>query len=191
MEIEGMEHISAGQSYIIMSNHQSYHDIFVIGSLPVFIHWMAKKELFRIPIFGWILKWIDAISIDRDNVSKASSSIRRAVGRIREGATVLIFPEGTRSPTGELLPFNEGGFFLAILSHVPIVPVTINGTHHVMPKGSLRVSSGVVKVTINRPVATDSFTLKDHKILQDHIRKLFSENLRKSKDSCLADGFLT
>jgi 1-acyl-sn-glycerol-3-phosphate acyltransferase len=183
LNICGLENIDPQRSYIIMANHQSYHDIFLLLTLPVFIHWMAKKELFRMPVFGWILKWIDAISIDRGNKAKTYSSIKNAVEKIRSGATVLIFPEGTRSPTGYLLPFNKGGFSLAILSRSPILPITIYGTHNVMPKGSLMVHPSRVKVLINPPIETKSLNLRDRDQLMEHVQKLFQQNLNRIKNS--------
>ena len=123
VRIEGLERVEPYGSYMIMANHQSYFDIFILLSLPLFIHWMAKKELFAIPLFGWMLKTaFGGISIDRESRAKGSASIKKAARMVRNGATVLIFPEGTRGTDGKLLPFNEGGFFLAILSRAVILP---------------------------------------------------------------------
>jgi len=144
---------------------------------------MAKRELFRMPVFGSILKWIDAISIDRTNKSKTYVSIKNAVEKIRSGATVLIFPEGTRSPTGDLLPFNKGGFSLAILSRSPILPITIYGTHNVMPKGSFTVHPNKVKVLINPPIETKSLNLRDRDQLREQVQKLFQRNLTGIKNN--------
>ena len=182
LNINGLKNINPQRSYILMANHQSYYDIFLLLTLPVFIHWMAKKELFNIPVFGWMLKWIDAISIDRKNKAKAYSSIKRAIEKVRSGATVLVFPEGTRSPSGDLLPFNKGGFSLAILSRSPILPITINGTHRIMAKGSFRVSPGSVNVSIHPPIETNSLTLKDSNSLRERVEKLFHRNLTHSKN---------
>ena len=183
LNISGLENIDPRRSYIIMANHQSYHDIFLLLTLPIFIHWMAKRELFRMPVFGSILKWIDAISIDRTNKAKTYVSIKNAVEKIRSGATVLIFPEGTRSPTGDLLPFNKGGFSLAILSRSPILPITIYGTHNVMPKGSLMVHPSKVEVLINPPIETKSLNLRDRDQLREQVQKLFQRNLTGSKNN--------
>lgn len=180
LEIKGLENIHPHQSYIIMANHQSYHDIFLLSTLPVLIHWMAKKELFKIPFFGWMLRWIGAIDIDRENRTKTYLSLKKAVEKIRQGATVLIFPEGTRSPTGELLPFKKGGFSLAILSGSPILPVTIEGTHRIMAKGSFLVFPGLAKALIHPPLETKSLTLKDRDWLQEKIRGIFQQNLNRN-----------
>lgn len=182
VSITGLDNIRAHQPYFIMANHQSYHDILVLLTLPVFIHWMAKKELFRIPFLGWILTWIDAISIDRGNRGKAFASVKKAATKIRHGATVLIFPEGTRSPDGRLLPFNKGGFFLAAISKVPVLPIIIAGTHKIMPKGSFRISPAVVNITIKPPVDTKSLASKDRGQLEKKIRAIFLETLPSAAD---------
>lgn len=177
LEIQGIEKIDPSRSYIIMANHQSYFDIFILLFSPVLIHWMAKKELFSLPIFGMILKWIGAIEVDRENKSKAYLSIKQAVEKIRKGSTVLIFPEGTRSSSGELLPFNKGGFSLAILSGAPILPITIQGSRKIMPKGSFRVFPGLAKVSIHTPVETENLSLKDREGLQEKIKEIFQKDL--------------
>ena len=177
IKIEGRENIDPNGCYIVMANHQRYFDIFVLLLLPVLIHWMAKKELFRIPIFGWILRWIGGIEVDRKNRARAYLSLKKAVDTIRQGSTVLIFPEGTRSPNGELLPFNKGGFSLAILAEAPILPITIKGTRGIMAKDSFRVFFGSVKVRIHPAVETKGLTLKDREHLQDKIREILREDL--------------
>ena len=179
IKIEGRENIDPNGCYIVMANHQSYFDIFVLLLLPVLIHWMAKKELFRIPIFGWILRWIGGIEVDRKNRAKAYLSLKKAVDTIRQGSTVLIFPEGTRSPNGDLLPFNKGGFSLAILAEAPILPITIKGTRGIMEKGSFRVYSGSVKVCVHPAVETKGLILKDRERLQDKIREILRKDLSK------------
>jgi 1-acyl-sn-glycerol-3-phosphate acyltransferase len=179
-EIQGMEQIDPSRSYIIMANHRSYFDIFLLCLSPVLIRWMAKKELFKIPVFGSILRWIGAIEVDRENKSKAYSSIKQAVQKIKNGATVLIFPEGTRSATGELLPFNKGGFSLAIISGAPILPITIKGSHKIMTKGSFRVLPGPVTLSVHAPVETKGLTLKDCDQLQEKIKEIFQNDLKSS-----------
>jgi 1-acyl-sn-glycerol-3-phosphate acyltransferase len=177
-EIQGMEKIDPSRSYIIMANHQSYFDIFLLLFSPVLIHWMAKKELFNLPIFGKILRWIGAIEVDRENKSKAYLSIKQAVDKIRKGSTVLIFPEGTRSTEGELLPFNKGGFSLAILSGAPILPITIKGSRKIMAKGSFRVFPGLAKISIHTPMETAGLTLKDRDQLQEKVKEIFQNDLK-------------
>lgn len=180
VHMRGVEHIDLSRTYIMMANHQSYHDIFVVSTIPLYAHWMAKQELFRVPVFGWILRWIGAMRIDRSSKLKTYTSVRDAVEQIRQGRTVLIFPEGTRSPNGELLPFNKGAFSLAILSRVPILPITIKGTRSIMPKGSYLVRPGAIEVTIDPPIETASLGAKDKDRLQEKVFSLMQANLRGS-----------
>lgn len=182
VDFRGLEHIQPGGSYMIMSNHQSYMDIFVLLLFPVFIHWMAKKELFKIPLFGVMLRIMGGISIDRGEHAKGFTSIKQAARTIQDGKTVLIFPEGTRSPDGELLPFTEGGFFLAILSRAKVLPVIIKGTHAIMPKGSFHVSPGTVHVTVKEPIETKGRSLKERDALQEEVRAVFLKAFTEEKN---------
>jgi 1-acyl-sn-glycerol-3-phosphate acyltransferase len=177
VEMRGVEHIDLSRTYIMMANHQSYHDIFVVSTIPLYAHWMAKQELFRIPVFGWILRWIGAMRIDRSSKLKTIASVREAVEQIRQGRTVLIFPEGTRSPNGVLLPFNKGAFSLAILAQAPILPITIDGTRSILAKDSYLVRPGVVKVTIDPPIETASLGAKDKDRLQEKVYACIQANL--------------
>ncbi len=167
----GTEHVDPGRSYVFMSNHQSVFDIAVlVHTLPVSFRFVAKKELTRIPFFGWALLASDHVLIDRGNRERSVRSLRRAVERLRAGSSVIIFPEGTRSPTGELREFKSGGFQLAIEAQVAILPVTVSGTQHITPKSSLRIESGVVKVVYGKPIDTQGLAMSERKALKDLVR---------------------
>lgn len=151
--IKGTERIQ-NPPYIFMCNHQSALDIFsLLSSLPLSFRWIAKRELFFIPFFGWAIKRAGYISLDRKNPREALKAIEEAATRIREGLNIIIFPEGTRSKDGKLLPFKKGGFSLAVRSGVPIVPVGIQGTHRLQPKGSfIPKEKGIVYIRIGTPI---------------------------------------
>jgi 1-acyl-sn-glycerol-3-phosphate acyltransferase len=150
-----MDHIDPGAAYVYMANHQSMFDILaLLGHLPVQFRWVAKKELFRIPIFGYSMARVGYISIDRSNRQSAIQSLRAAAQRIAQGVSVVVFPEGTRSSDGEIKPFKKGGFYLATDSGRPIVPVVIWGTRQVMPKGKLSIRPGPIVLSINKPIET-------------------------------------
>jgi 1-acyl-sn-glycerol-3-phosphate acyltransferase len=155
VSVEGAEH-ARQPPYILMVNHQSALDISVLlAAMPVPFKFIARSSLFRIPLFGWAIRRARYISIDRDNPREALKAIEEAGGRIREGMTVLIFPEGTRSKDGTLQPFLKGGFFLAARAQVPVVPVAIIGSAKLHPKGSVLSPphhSGHVTVRIGAPV---------------------------------------
>lgn len=151
--IRGKENILK-PPYIIMCNHQSALDIFVLYlSMPFLFKWIAKRQLFSIPVVGWIMKRADYISIDRESPREGLKAINDAAQKIRKGLNILIFPEGTRSKDGKLLPFKKGVFSLALRAGVPVIPVGINGTGKLQPKESLMPGEkGVIYVNIGKPI---------------------------------------
>ncbi|MBT8367922.1 MAG: 1-acyl-sn-glycerol-3-phosphate acyltransferase, partial [Deltaproteobacteria bacterium] len=139
--VDGLSIIDPQRPYIYMPNHQSNFDIPVLlGHLTVQFRWLAKMELFKIPIFGHAMRKAGYISIDRNNRESAFQSLEVAAEKVRNGVSVLIFPEGTRSRDGKIQPFKKGGFVMAIDSGVAIVPVIISGARSIMTKGKFRVN---------------------------------------------------
>lgn len=162
----------ASDSFIYMSNHQSNFDIPVLLShLKAQFRWLAKAELFRIPIFGTSMKGAGYISIDRTNRKSAFQSLARAAKLIRNGTSVLIFPEGTRSGDGELQPFKKGGFVLAVDAGVPIIPVIIKGTYNIMPKNRLMIQRHPVILEILPPIDTTGYSRKTKDELMAKVRQ--------------------
>lgn len=159
VDIKGSLVTDSEGSFILMSNHESNFDIPVLlGCLPVQFRWLAKAELFRIPIFGASMRGAGYISIDRTNRQSAFQSLARAAQFIRSGTSVMIFPEGTRSLDGELLPFKKGGFVLAADAGVPIIPIVLRGTHEIMPKKRLAIRRRVVSLEILQHIVTTPYT---------------------------------
>ncbi len=172
VECEGLEHVDRTRPQVIMTNHQSVVDIgAIVRTLPVDFRFVAKKELAWIPFFGWALALSVGILVDRGNNARAVASMRRAADRVRTGSNVIIFPEGTRSRTGELGAFKSGGFHLAIQSQVPIVPATVSGSRLITPKRALWVESGTVKIVYGRPVPTRGLTVDDREALKQRVRQ--------------------
>lgn len=170
VHIHGVEHLDAGRSAIYMSNHQSNFDIPVyLSALPVQFRWLAKAELFKIPIFGRGMRGAGYISIDRSDRHSAMESLVRAAQTIRDGTSVLIFPEGTRSTDGALRSFKAGGFIMAVDAGVPIVPMAVHGTFHVMPKGSLRIRRRPVHIAFRPPIETSAYTRKTKNELMEEV----------------------
>ena len=155
VSVTGLENISS-PPYIFMCNHQSALDIFsLLNGLPVQFKWIAKRELFYIPFLGWAMKRAGYISLDRKHPREAIKAMDDAAKKIREGTNIIIFPEGTRSKDGHLLPFKKGGFSLALRAKVPIVPVGISGSNRLQPKGSfIPNQKGVIYIRIGKPVET-------------------------------------
>ncbi len=175
VDVGGSTHIDSSISYVFMANHQSFFDIPVLlGHLPCQFRWLAKIELFKIPLFGRAMRGAGYISIDRSNRSAAIESLETAAQRIKDGVSVLIFPEGTRSRDGHLQPFKKGGFFLAIDSGVPIVPIVIQGTQKIMPKKTLRIQPGQVKIDVHTPIESKDYRRENKDDLIEKVRNVFS-----------------
>jgi 1-acyl-sn-glycerol-3-phosphate acyltransferase len=182
VSVKGLSNIDPSGPYIYMSNHQSNFDIPVLlGHLTVQFRWLAKMELFKIPIFGHAMRKAGYISIDRYYRESAIESLRVAANKIKSGVSVLIFPEGTRSRDGKIRPFKKGGFVMAIDSGVPIVPVVITGTRAIMPKGKFRVYPGHVSMIIHKPISTSTYTRETKEALMESVRRVICENFETPK----------
>ena len=173
VEIKGLDNLPLNAPCILMPIHQSNFDIPVLlGRLPIQFRWLAKAELFKIPIFGRGMRGCGYISIDRSNRKSAFQSLADAAQRIRDGASVLIFPEGTRSRDGEIGPFKKGGFVLTVDAGVPIVPIIIYGTRAIMPKGSPLLKPGSAYMEILPPVLSSNYTRKTKDLLMEEVRNI-------------------
>lgn len=172
---EGLDRIDPAQPYVFMSNHQSVIDTAaIVSTLPVSWRFVAKRELLWVPFFGWALGLGGHVIVDRGDHEKAMRSMKRAAERIRTGTNVIIFPEGTRSTSGEMGPFKSGGFHLAIEAGVPILPITVSGTNQITPKGSLRIESGRVRILYGIPIPTAGLDLDARGCLKDDVRRAIS-----------------
>ena len=180
LRVSGREHISPREQYVLMVNHQSNLDIPVlVQSLVSFqLRWIAKRELLWIPFFGWAMWASRHITIDRADPLTAIKSLKRAKERLAAGISIVVFPEGTRSRDGKLLRFKKGGFLLAAQANRPIVPVTINGSRHVLPAGAWHLRSGIVEVIISEPIAVEGFAPGTLRHLSNQVRQAIEKNLR-------------
>lgn len=175
LKIEGLDHLHKDGPYIFMSNHQGSYDIFsILGYLPFQFKWLAKKELFAIPVLGWGMTAVGYISIDRAGTRETVEAMNKAARKIRQGMSMVIFPEGSRSPDGSIQPFKKGGFTLAIKSKVPIVPVAIAGSREIIPKDQWTVSPGDIRIQIGQPIETEHCSMKDRNSLMERVREAIS-----------------
>lgn len=158
------------QAYVVVSNHQSLLDIFLISNVPREMKWVAKKELFKIPWVGLAFKLAGDIPLERGEAASAATMLARARAYLARGMSVMIFPEGTRSRDGKLLPFKAGAFKLALEAGVPILPMAVSGSAQGMPKGSPWVRPARMIVRILEPVATQGLTVDDLAALRDDVR---------------------
>jgi len=171
LEVSGIENIRKGLPGIYMSNHQSYFDIFtLLAGLPVDFKFILKKELMKIPILGTAMKGARYISLDREDSRKAVEGMNTAAERIRAGASVLIFPEGTRSEDGAVREFKKGGFHLALKSGCDIVPVAIVKSRDIVPKGSLKVNRGTIYFRIGKAIPVTDYSKRNMNALIERVR---------------------
>lgn len=183
VKVKGVENISKGRNYIYISNHASAMDIpALICGIPDQIRFLAKQELGRIPLWGWLLRYGGYILIDRRNPKRAIKSVQKAIEKIKSGVSVLVFAEGTRSFDGELLPFKRGGFMLAIKSNTSVVPVTILNSYKIMRKHKLEINPGTIEILIDKPISVDGFSGRDGETkLMELTRNIIKQNLEKTK----------
>jgi len=184
VEVIGGQNIMRMKPQVLMANHQSDFDILItLAYVPGQFRWIAKKELFAIPVFGQAMKSAGYIEIDRQDHEKALQSLDLAALRIRQGKSVMTFPEGTRSRNGEIKPFKQGTFYLAIQSGAPVVPISIIGSGEIMPKRSLRIKPGRIKLVIDKPIETKDYTLENRQELINKVRSVIIRNYDTYKSS--------
>jgi 1-acyl-sn-glycerol-3-phosphate acyltransferase len=183
--VEGLDHIDTRRQYVFIGNHQSHFDVLVVFSrIPMIIRFLTKKELFRIPVFGWALSATGMIKIDRADHEESVKSMNEALEVMRKNkVSLVVFPEGTRSPDGKMGPFKKGGFIMAIRGKIPVVPVAISGSRFILPKHSIKLKPGTIKLVIGQPIATTDLTYSDRAhlmaetiaVIQDHIESRYNE----------------
>jgi len=162
LRVRGKENIQPGRRYVILSNHASYFDPpALVLALGLQYRWVIKKELRKVPLFGLALETSRNLFIDRSRGSDALESIRRGVAQLPDDTSILIFPEGTRSWDGKLLPFKKGGFVIARDGQLPILPVTIRGSHDRLPKGHAAFTPGEIEIVIHPPMETGALPMDD------------------------------
>ena len=158
VRVAGREHLRPGQSYVMLSNHQGAYDILALyGFLGREFRWVMKEELRKVPFLGWGCAAIGHIFIDRKNSARAIASLEAAKSHLTGGVSVLIFPEGTRSDDGRLLPFKKGGFNIARQLDLPILPLSITGSNAILPKACLFPRPGIVRVRFHPAIVPSDF----------------------------------
>jgi 1-acyl-sn-glycerol-3-phosphate acyltransferase len=172
VRIRGAENLDPGRNYVFLPNHSSYLDIPVLAAtMPQPFRLIFKEELTKVPIWGWALLVSPHIRIKRTDARDAMASIERAAEEIHDGASVVIFPEGTRTATGQLGEFKRGGFLLATKSGVPLVPVAIQGTYPLLSRHDRKVRPGSVELVIGRPIANPgNLNRESERALQAEVR---------------------
>lgn len=179
VDVSGIERIDRKKAYVFMANHLSLLDgPLLFWLIPQSIRVILKKEVFRIPIIGQGMRHVGFVPVDRRKLRGGKRSIEKAARLIKEkGFSFLIFPEGTRSRDGRIQQFRRGGFFLALSSQVPIVPVSLQGTYQLMPRGSFFARKGRIRVLFHQPLPVIGYSRKNMPLLIDKVRKIIERGL--------------
>ncbi|HEX5387192.1 MAG TPA: lysophospholipid acyltransferase family protein [Gemmatimonadales bacterium] len=160
--------------YVVVSNHESFADILLISHLPWEMKWLSKAEMFRWPVLGWLMRVAGDIPVRRGEGRSALEALHNARGVLKNRVSVMIFPEGTRSTDGEMLPFKDGAFRLAISAKVPILPLALSGTGTALPKKDWRLGRSVAEVRVLPPVETEGLANRDVPALKARVQAMIS-----------------
>jgi len=191
IKMVGVEKLNKKERYVFVANHQSYFDIPVLYTgLPFSLSFIAKKELFFIPFFGWGIAAVGHIWIDRENARAARSSITRAIAMLkRKNISLVLFPEGTRSITGEMGEFKRGSFALALEAGVPVVPLTICGTREILPKHKGLLRPGTATIVVGDPIFPSELASLDKAKLSEMMKERILRGMEKSEsENVVVDG---
>jgi 1-acyl-sn-glycerol-3-phosphate acyltransferase len=177
------ERLDRGRSFVIVANHESFCDILVLlAYLPIQVRFLAKRSVFRVPVLGWSIAAAGFIPVDREDRSRGTETVDAALRRLSGGRSVVVFPEETRTGNGDLLPFKRGAAHLALKSGLPILPVGLAGTFHVLKRGSLLITPGVVAMSVGIPIEVSGRTLSDREavtgVARDEVQSLRDEASR-------------
>lgn len=161
VEIDGLNTVEKDRPAVYVPNHVSFFDIFaLLATLPVDFKFIFKEEIMRVPILGWAMRKAGYVSIDRSSPAKARHTFKQAVHIVKNGTSLVVFAEGTRSEDGQLQPLKRGAFQLAIASGSPIIPVAIKGSNKIMPKGSFKLKKGSMTIQLGSPILASNYSRK-------------------------------
>ncbi len=163
--------------YVVVANHESFVDILLISHLPMEMKWLSKDTFFKIPVVGWLMSLAGDIKLSRGDKSSAAEAIRQCHDRLQKNVSVMIFPEGSRSKTGELQEFKNGAFRMAVDAQVPILPLVVLGTRSALRKDDWRFGDSEAEVRILEPISTDGLTVEDVPELRERVRSIIETEL--------------
>jgi 1-acyl-sn-glycerol-3-phosphate acyltransferase len=182
IRISGLENLPADGAYVIVSNHQSLADIPLISHLRIDAKWLAKAELFRVPLLGWMLRMAGDIPVERSSRSKSARALMQCAQWLRRGCSVVFFPEGRRSPDGQVLPFAEGPFQLAIREQVSILPLVVEGSGNALPKHSWVFGpTQNIHLQVLRPIPAAGWDAGGSATLRDAVRQTIVDELGRMR----------
>ena len=175
LRVSGVHIDNPRHPYVVVSNHESFADILLISNLPWEMKWLSKAELFRIPLLGWMMRLAGDVPVRRGFGPSAVEAIEQCRRILRNNVSVMIFPEGTRSTTGRMLPFKDGAFRLAVEAGVPVLPLVVAGSGTALPKKGWKMGRSDAEVRVLEPVPTEGLTLDDVAGLRNRVRKMIEE----------------
>lgn len=177
--LQGQEYLDHENSQVLVANHQGSFDIWAVSALlPIQFRWVVKKELFKIPALGGAMKAAGDISVDRFNPRQAMKDIKLGLERLKQGRSVVVFPEGTRTLDGNVGEFKPGAFLLATQARVPVVPVSIQGSFNIMPKNSIWLHPQPIRITIHPPIPTQNLSREEKRALPDKTRDVIIKQIK-------------
>jgi 1-acyl-sn-glycerol-3-phosphate acyltransferase len=183
IHIEGREKAVKGITYVIISNHQSILDILLVNCLRYKFKWISKIENINVPVLGWYIKMADYIIVDRENEESKIEMLEKSYNCLKNGISIMIFPEGTRSLNNGIGFFKRGAFQLALKANVPILPVLVDGTGDILPKHGLVFSSGHhIRIKVLDPIYPDAFGTDDPDNLARQLSLLYTSRLNELRD---------
>ena len=174
--------------YVVVANHESFADILLICHVPMEMKWMSKSEFFKIPMLGWAMRLAGDIRLDRGDKKSGARALAECRDRLDKRVSVMIFPEGTRSKTGELGEFKDGAFRVAVQSGVPILPLAVLGTRDALIKHDWRFGYSRAEVRVLDPISTDGLTKADVESLRDRTRSVIADALDHMRAEQAAAG---
>ena len=177
LDIGGVDPATLHHPYVVVSNHQSQADIPVVSRLPWEMKWVGKKELFDLPLMGWLMRMAGDIPVDRKDAQSRATVLARARRKLEAGVSVMFFAEGTRSRDGRIKKFHDGAFRLAIDAGVPVLPLALDGTMDALPKHGWRFGRADVRLDVLPPVPTDGLTVADLPALRDRVRQAILDHV--------------
>jgi 1-acyl-sn-glycerol-3-phosphate acyltransferase len=183
LHITGTERVQPGGVYVVVSNHQSLADIPVISHVMIDTKWLGKAELFRLPVVGWMMKMAGDVPVQRGDRRKAAQAMMQCSRYVRERVSVVFFPEGTRSRDGEMLPFNDGPFRLAIRDQVPLLPMVVEGSGSALPRNTwLFGGTSDIYLTVLDPVSVEGLVVDQLGQLRDSVRQKMIDELHRLRE---------
>jgi len=182
VEAKGLDRIDPAERYIFMCNHLSFLDApLLLTVLRRPVRFIVKRFVFRIPVLGLGMKFAGFVPLDKEGFGEGRKRIARAAELIKtKGYSFLVYPEGTRSWQGTLLPFRRGGFFLALETGVPIAPISVQGTYELMPRGSRRIRKGKVRIVFHEPIPVEGYSAEAMPELVERVRAVIASGLPPS-----------